>query len=124
MVIIVLGLNGYFSYKDSLKSFDIEIAQYSYVEENARVLLTASLAIAIFFQYLGLDKIEISANIKKSIEFPIIMAFIFSCLIITLIWMPTHSGLYIRILRDIKTIFLILSIASVILSMINTITFT
>ena len=60
-----------------------------------------------------------SSNVKKGIEIPIIMSFVFSCLIITLIWMPQTNGIYIRILRDVKTIFLTLSIASVIVSMCN-----
>jgi hypothetical protein len=109
--------NSYFSYKDSLKNFDQELNQYSYVEQNARVLLTASLAFVLFFNYMGLSKVQ--KDIKMAIEIPVVMSFIFSSLILILIWMPKNNGLYIRILRDIKTIFLTLSIASALISMTN-----
>ena len=116
-VIIVLLLNGYFSYIDPLKNFDEEIAQYVYVEENGRVLLTASLAIGVFLNYIKLRNLSVAQ--RKSIKFPIILGFILSCLILTLIWMPRTSGIYIRVLRDIKTIFLTMAISSVIVSMAN-----
>ena len=121
LTILILYLNGYFSYKDSLESFDIELNQYSYVETNARILVTSALAIAFFFQYKGFDKINMPENIKKSIEYPVIISFIFSCLILTIVWMPKHSGLYIRVLREIKTVFLTLAISSLIISMTTTI---
>ena len=117
-VISILGMNGYFSYLAPIESFQAEIEQYSYVEQNARVLLTSSLAVAVFFKFSSMQK-KMSSNVKKGIEIPIIMSFVFSCLIITLIWMPQSNGIYIRILRDVKTIFLTLSIASVIVSMCN-----
>lgn len=116
-VIIILIANCYFSYKDSLKNFDQELNQYSYVEQNARVLLTASLAFVLFFNYMGLSKVQ--KDVKMAIEIPVVMSFIFSSLILILIWMPKDSGLYIRILRDIKTIFLTLAIASALISMTN-----
>ena len=65
--------------------------------------------------------IVVGENIKKSIEYPVIISFIFSCLILTIVWMPKHSGLYIRVLREIKTVFLTLAISSLIISMTTTI---
>ena len=122
MTIVILFLNGYFSYKDPLNNFDIEIAQYSYVEQNARVFLTASLAIAMFFHFSGMDK-KISTINSNAVYIPIIMSFICSCLILTIIWMPKTSGLYIRVLREFKTILLTLSIISLIIAMANTMVF-
>ena len=119
IVVIILLLNGYFSYHDPLKDFDDEIAQYSYVELNARVLLTAALAVAFFFHYIGVINKGATIEQKKSILWPFVFSFFYACLILTIIWMPKHDGVYIRILRDIKTIFLTLSISSIIISMIN-----
>ena len=91
-----------------------EVEQYSNVEDNAQVLLTASLAIAMFLRFIiGINK----KSTKYKIMIPVIMSFIFSSLILTLIWMPKGSGIYIRILRDIKTIFLTSSIACLLISM-------
>jgi len=120
IVIIILILNGYFSYQDTLKSFDAEISQYSYIEENARVILTSALAVAIFLKHTGINDNELTKLQKKSIFIPVVISFLFSCIILTIIWMPKHDSLYIRALRDCKTIFLTLSISSMIISMINT----
>ena len=120
IVIIILILNCYFSYEDTLKSFDDEISQYSYVEENARVILTSALAVAIFLKHTGMNDNNLTKLQKKSIFIPVVMSFFFSCIILTIIWMPKHDSLYIRALRDCKTIFLTLSISSMIVSMINT----
>ena len=55
-VISILGMNGYFSYLAPIESFQAEIEQYSYVEQNARVLLTSSLAVAVFFKFSSMQK--------------------------------------------------------------------
>lgn len=111
--LFVLILNCYLSYIDPIISLSKEIEQYSNVENNARVLLTASLAIAMFFKFTGIKK----KSTKYKIMIPVIMSFIFSSLILTLIWMPKETGMYIRILRDIKTVFLTSSIACLLISM-------
>jgi hypothetical protein len=101
------------SYIDPIINLSKEIEQYSNVEDNARVLLTASLAIAMFLRFTGIN----NKSIKYKIMIPVIMSFIFSSLVLTLIWMPKGSGMYIRILRDIKTIFLTSSIACLLITM-------
>lgn len=111
--ILILMINCYLSYIDPIISFTEEIDQYSYVENNARVLLTTSLAIAMFFKFLGIK----NKKIQYKIMIPVIMSFVFSSLILTLIWMPKGSGIYIRTLRDIKTVFLTSSIACLLITM-------
>lgn len=111
--IIILLINCYLSYIDPIISFTEEIEQYSYVENNARVLLTTSLSIAIFFKFIGIK----SKKVQHQIMIPVIMSFVFSSLILTLIWMPKGTGKYIRILRDIKTVFLTASIACLLITM-------
>lgn len=111
--LFVLLLNCYLSFIDPVISLSKEIEQYSRVEDNARVLLTTSLAIAMFLRFTGIN----NKSIKYKIMIPVIMSFIFSSLVLTLIWMPKGSGLYIRILRDIKTIFFTSSIACLLITM-------
>ena len=80
IVIIILILNCYFSYQDTLKSFDDEISQYSYVEENARVILTSALAIAIFLKHTGMNDNDLTKLQKKVFLFQLLCHFFFHVL--------------------------------------------
>jgi len=116
--IIVLLINMYFSYQDTLNYHEQELTLYQYVEENGRILLTASLAIALLFRFVinEVSNIHIS---PYNILFPIIVSFVYAISILIIIWMPTKHGYYLRVLRDLKTTLLINSIFTLILSMFN-----
>jgi hypothetical protein len=112
--LIIFGINTYTSYYDPVKDFRTEANEYQYVELNARVLLTSALAVGVFYRFMGIKKED-----QYAIKLPIILSFIFSSLVLVLIWMPKVSGKYIRMLRDVKTVFLIESIYCMIVSMMN-----
>ena len=112
--LIIFGINTYTSYYDPVKDFRTEANEYQYVELNARVLLTSALAVGVFYRFMGIKKDD-----QYAIKLPIILSFIFSSLVLVLIWMPKVSGKYIRMLRDVKTVFLIESIYCMIVSMMN-----
>ena len=112
--LIIFGINTYTSYNDPIKDFRTEANEYQYVELNARVLLTSALAVGVFYIFMGIKKED-----QYAIKLPIILSFIFSSLVLVLIWMPKVSGKYIRMLRDVKTVFLIESIYCMIVSMMN-----
>ena len=113
---IILFLNCYFSIKDKLNSHAKELEVYSYVELNGRVFLTASLVIIIFIQ-IALKSLKAgSKKINNKILIPIILAFLYSVFILVIVWMPKTDGTYIRVLRDIKTVFLTNSINNVIVT--------
>lgn len=114
-VIFILGLNLYFSIRDPLQNYDTELDLYEYVEQNGRVLLTTSLANAVFINVLIQNQMN-SKNLILGI-IPSIMAFIYASLILTIVWMPKSDSKYIRLLRDVKTTFLINSIGSMIFTM-------
>ena len=114
LCLVIFGINAYTSFTDPIKDFSAEANEYQYVEENARVLLTSALAVGVFYRFMGIKK-----NDQYAIKLPIILSFIFSSLVLVLIWMPKVSGDYIRMLRDVKTVFLIDSIYCMIVSMIN-----
>jgi len=116
---LILCLNCYFSIRDKLHSHEKELELYSYVEKNGRVFLTASLVI-IFFIQLAFTTLKGGAIHTKKLEYtiliPVILAFLFSVFILVIIWMPKTDGIYIRVLRDIKTVFLTNSINNVIVT--------
>ncbi len=114
LILIIFGINTYTSYYDPIKDFHTEANEYQYVELNARVLLTSALAVGVFYRFMGIKKDD-----QYAIKLPIILSFIFSSLVLILIWMPKVSGKYIRMLRDVKTVFLIDSIYCMIISMMN-----
>lgn len=116
--IILLLSNAYFSSNDPIIAHKDEVELYSYVELNGRTLVTAALGIGVFFWILN-DKLPKNKKIHSGYLLPVLQSFIFSCLILTVIWMPQTTGKHIRILRDIKTIFLISSISNLIIAMSN-----
>ena len=118
VTVLVLALNGYFSSFDKVHGHKEELGLYSYVENNGRVFLTASLAMIFFIDIL----FRCTNSGKNVIDFnvvllPIILSFLYSVLILVIVWMPKHHGVYIRILRDVKTVFLTNSIANICLAM-------
>ena len=95
--------------KDKLQSHEKELDLYSYVELNGRVFLKASLVI-IFFIQLAFTTLKGGEAKSKKLDYriliPVILSFLFSVFILIIIWMPKTNGIYIRVLRDIKTVFL------------------
>lgn len=114
----VLFSNLYFSYIDELNTYGNELNLYQYVEDNGRVLVTASLANALFLKVIMevLNKKNIGVY---TILVPIIISFIYAISVLVIVWMPKNNGKYIRTLRDLKTTFLTNSIFTLILSMFN-----
>lgn len=113
LTLLVLYANLYYSTFNALQSYSDELNVYSYVETNARTIATISLAIVLLSQlYKERDekKTEVFINL-------IITAFVFSILILLIIWAPINDPFFIRILRDIKTVFLTYSISFLVLGM-------
>jgi cation transport ATPase len=114
---MILLSNMYFSYHDTLDDYTKEISLYQYVEDNGRVLLSASLAISLFLNVL-LNTSKKKVNIFN-LSIPIVISFIYAASVLTIVWMPNSNGYYIRILRDLKTTFLTNSIFSLLTAMSN-----
>jgi len=120
-IIVVLCLNLYFSLKDPLQDYSNEVNLYEYVEQNGRVLLTTALANGLFINVIIQNHIRGSEIIMAVI--PTILAFVYAALILTIVWMPKSNSIYIRLLRDVKTVFLINSIGLLVFSMLYFINF-
>lgn len=104
-VIFILCINMYFSYHSEIKDHKTEISIYEYVERNAATIVTISLALSIY--------IATTNKANKYVMNNLIFGFLMALMPLILVWMPTDTGVGIRVLRDIKTNFLIIGIGFV-----------
>jgi hypothetical protein len=114
LTIIILILNMYFSYNNDLQNYTQELDVYSYVEANSRTISIVALAVVLL---IGLYKNK--SNEKKTEIFStfMLLSFIFSVMILFIIWMPINNSYFIRGLREIKTVLLTYSISILLLGM-------
>ncbi len=110
-LLFVMVANMFLSGVDSYNSYELELADYAYVEQNARSFLPFGIALAA---------LVIAANRKEDVltseKFmgPLLLATCCFVFVLTNIWMPRDSGRGIRFYRDIKSAILALGGATII----------
>ncbi len=112
MTLIILITNALLVLVSPIPPFDIELKIYEYVEVNARVLATMSLAIAVFAHY-SLNPIKQSFELVHYFLFYSMFGFVTIMIgVFPLYWMPAIDG-WLTILRHIKTVFYTYSLVSI-----------
>jgi hypothetical protein len=112
MTFIIFITNALLVLVSPIPPFDVELKIYEYVEVNARVLATMSLAIAVFAHY-SLSPIKQSFELINYFLFYSMFGFVTIMLgVFPLYWMPAIDG-WLTILRHIKTVFYTYSLISI-----------
>lgn len=106
IMVIILISNMFFSAVDRIDSYAIEARIYADVEQNARAFLPFGIALAALVLATGNKKKTIINN--KNFLYPLLISTACFVFVLTIIWVPKESGVPTRIMRDIKTVLIIL----------------
>src|SRR5690606_534235 len=95
LMVVIIVFNMFLSALDPIDTYEVELAAYSYVEDNARTFIGFGLVIAAFI--LALNR-PTDGNTDQSFKSSLVLITVCFILVLQILWMPNDDGKAIRIL--------------------------